>query len=146
MANLNQIKFTPVCFCVCVALLSGCGGIRLQTPGEIAEQIKKGGQFDSEKRCDQYLRTSIEYQYCRQEARKVYDEVGKRQKESNGNGKLNNPYWLNQRQLMYLFVGCRLSNAKWGNVVPQTMQFELWNFEWDAQLLILRSQMNPHLN
>ena len=78
MTNLIRINFLKTC--VCVSLLQGCGGLRFQTSGEFIEQIKSGGKYDSEHRCDKYLRTSIEYQYCQQEVRKVYDEIESRKK------------------------------------------------------------------
>lgn len=85
---LTSIRLNFVQILICVVLLPSCGAARLQTPSELIEQIKKGGKYDSEKRCDQHLRTSIEYQYCRQEVRKVYDEVEGKQKERNVNIKL----------------------------------------------------------
>jgi hypothetical protein len=83
----NSIRLIFVQISVCVFVLQGCGGVRLQTPSELADQIKKGGQYDSEKRCDRYPYTSIEYQNCRQDVRKVYDELERKQKADDDNSK-----------------------------------------------------------
>jgi hypothetical protein len=85
----NQIRLSSLSICVYIAFLQGCGGVRLQTPGELGEQIKKGGQYDSEKRCDQYPYRSIEFQNCREEVRKVYDELERKRKADGDNSKGN---------------------------------------------------------
>jgi hypothetical protein len=59
----NLIRFIFVSVCACAALLQGCASVK-----DI-----------SEKRCNQHLPNSVEYQYCRQEVRKVYDELERKQ-------------------------------------------------------------------
>ncbi len=71
--------------------LQGCSGVRLATVSETLEGFKKQGQDDLEKRCDQYPRTSIDYQNCRQEVRKIYDELDRKQKADGANNQSQKP-------------------------------------------------------
>ncbi len=62
MSTSIRIIFLSVC--ACAALLQGCSSVK----------------DVSEKRCDQYLPNSVDYQYCRQEVSKVYNELDRKQK------------------------------------------------------------------
>jgi hypothetical protein len=88
---LCSVRLIFVLICVSTTLLQGCSGVRLATLSETLDGFKKQGQNDLENRCDQYTPTSIEYQNCRQNVRKVYDELARKQKSDNDKSKLNTP-------------------------------------------------------
>jgi hypothetical protein len=67
----NSVRFIFVSVCACAALLQGCGTVK----------------DVSEKRCNQYLLNSDQYQYCRQEVRKVFDELERKQKAADDTSK-----------------------------------------------------------
>lgn len=69
MSKPIRIIFLSVC--ACAALLQGCASVK-----DI-----------SEKRCNQYLSNSDQYQYCRQEVRKVFDELERKQKAADDTSK-----------------------------------------------------------
>ena len=67
----NSVRFIFVSVCACAALLQGCGTVK----------------YVSEKRCNQHLPNGVEYQYCRQEVRKVFDELERKQKPADDKSK-----------------------------------------------------------
>jgi hypothetical protein len=85
----KSIRLTFLLFCTVTTLLQGCSGVRLATLSETLDGFKKQGKNDLEKQCDQYTLTSIEYQNCRQNVRKIYDELDRKQKADDDKDKLN---------------------------------------------------------
>ena len=81
----NQIRLSSISICVYIALLQGCSGVRLATVSETLDGFKKQGQDDLEKRCEQYPYRSLGYQNCREEVRKVYDELERKRKADDDN-------------------------------------------------------------
>jgi len=62
--------------------------VRLATLSEQLDGLKKQGQADLEKNCAQYSFISIEYQNCRENVRKIYDELDRKQKLDDVKSKL----------------------------------------------------------
>ena len=76
----KPVRLILALICVGSVLLQGCGGVRLATLGENIDGIKKSGQTRLEKECEQHPYTSIEYQNCRQQVRRMYEELDSKQK------------------------------------------------------------------
>jgi len=88
MRLLIQLSLSVICISFA---MQGCSGVRLATISETLDGFKKQGQDDLEKRCEQYPRTSIDYQNCRQEVRKIYDELDRKQKTDGTNSQSRKP-------------------------------------------------------
>ena len=75
----NQDRLIFVLACASAALLQGCGSVSASV------------RDVWEKRCNQHLPNSVEYQYCRQEVRKAYDELDLKQRASDDTSKQPKP-------------------------------------------------------
>ena len=78
MRILIRLTFMPIF--VCMTLLQGCSGARLQHKSEVVNELNKSAQAVAERQCTQY--SSPEYQYCVRKVREAYEEQRRKNQES----------------------------------------------------------------
>lgn len=73
-----RLTFMPIL--VCVTLLQGCGGMRLQHKSEFVNELNKSAQALAERQCAQY--SSPEYQSCVRKIHEAYEELRRKNLEN----------------------------------------------------------------